>query len=82
MESHNQAKRVIKIDHLLINTMNILLLNNYRSVNMTNQHANIANIKEIENKKRYQYHKRIHSDTGNAMVSPLEHIYDRSNAAN
>ena len=26
---------------------------------------------------RYQYHKRIRSDTGNTLINPLEKAYDR-----
>jgi len=42
----------------------------------------IANIKDIETKKRYQYHKRIRSDTGNTIINPLEHIYDLRKGGN
>jgi len=31
-------------------------------------------------KNRYQYHKRIRSDTGNTLMNPFDQVYDRSTA--
>ena len=39
----------------------------------------MANQKQIEQtKKRYQYHKRIRSDTGHTIINPLDQVYDRN----
>jgi hypothetical protein len=56
-----------------------VVMKNYRSANLTSNPAKIVNSKQIDStKKRYQYHKRIRSDTGHTIINPLEQMYERS----
>lgn len=55
-----------------------IVMKNYRSANLTGNPVKIANAKQIDtSKKRYQYHKRIRSDTGHTIINPLEQMYDK-----
>lgn len=52
---------------------------NYRSANLKKNHGkNIINQKDTS-QKRYQYHKRIRSDTGNTIILPLEQMNEIKN---
>ena len=54
-----------------------MLVKNYRSANLTkNTGKNIINPNDIS-QKRYQYHKRIRSDTGNAIAFPLDQMNEK-----
>lgn len=56
-----------------------IVMKNYRSANLTSNPVKIMNAKQIDNpKKRYQYHKRIRSDTGHTIMNPLDQMYERS----
>lgn len=55
-----------------------LVMKNYRSANFTSAAGKMVPKQSDSSKKRYQYHKRIRSDTGNTLISPLEQIYDKT----
>lgn len=56
-----------------------IIRQNNRSVNLVSHNVKMANPKQLDtSKKRYQYHKRIHSDTGHNIINPLEHVYDKT----
>lgn len=60
-----------------------VVMKNYRSANLTSNPVKIVNAKQADNsKQRYQYHKRIRSDTGNTVITPLEQVYDRNQILN
>jgi hypothetical protein len=59
------------------------LKKNYRSANLTGNPAKMAKAQQMDHsKKRYQYHKRIRSDTGHTILNPLDHIYDKAHILN
>ena len=53
-------------------------MKNYRSTNLTTNKAKIANNDQNDmTQKRYQYHKRIRSETGNTVITPLEQMSEK-----
>jgi hypothetical protein len=55
-----------------------IVMKNYRSANLTGNPIKVANSKQMDHsKQRYQYHKRIRSDTGHTIINPLEQVYDK-----
>ena len=52
-------------------------IQNCRSANFTSKPTKMAINNENVSQKRYQYHKRIQSDTGNTIMNPLEKAYER-----
>lgn len=54
-----------------------VIMQNYRSANFTSKPTKMSLNADNASQKRYQYHKRIRSDTGNTLMNPLEKAYDR-----
>ena len=54
------------------------IIKNYRSTNLATNKGKILNNNQSEmTQKRYQYHKRIRSETGNTVITPLEQMSEK-----
>lgn len=55
-----------------------VFMKNYRSSNLTTNKIKNSNSNHDDNiQKRYQYHKRIRSETGNTIINPLEQLNEK-----
>lgn len=59
-----------------------VVIQNYRSANFTSKPMKMAINQENISQQRYQYHKRIRSDTGNTIMNPLEQVQMKNQISN